>query len=97
LLKDLYLTGGHSVLVGKLTDIQHNTIKKEYRTIYVTDLFYRLPVYLDEKASVHPVSGTYTIYHIVLEHENIQMNYGIYANGLLVESLCKNDSLQRIY
>jgi hypothetical protein len=70
---------------------------EEYKDIYATDQFYRLPVYLDEDASVHPVSGTYTIYHLVLEHENIHMNYGIFANGLLVESLSKNDSLERIY
>jgi hypothetical protein len=97
LLKELYVTGAHSVLVAKLTDTQHNAIMEEYKDIYVTHEFYRLPVYLDEKASVHPVSGTYTIYHLVLEHKNINMNYGIYANGLLVESLGKIDSLERIY
>jgi hypothetical protein len=97
LLKDLYLTGAHSVLVGKLTDTQHNALMEEYKDIYVTDEFYRLPVYLDEHASVHLISGTYTIYHLVLENTNIRMNYGIYANGLLVESLSKIDSLERIY
>ena len=42
--------------------------------------------------SKKPISGgkgvepPYTIWHIVLENSNIYENYGIYANGLLVES-----------
>jgi len=30
-----------------------------------------------------------TIYHLALENENYFSNYGIYANGLLVESCSK--------
>jgi hypothetical protein len=29
---------------------------------------------------------TVTIWHFALEHDNIYKNYGVYANGLLVES-----------
>ncbi len=97
LLKELYITGAHSVLVGKLTDKQKSQIIQDYGKTFATDLFDRLPAYLDEKAKVHDVSGKYTIYHIALENENIFSNYGIYANGLLVESLSKNDCINRIY
>ena len=33
------------------------------------------------------------IYHIALEHKDNCMNYGIYANGLLVET-CSNKNLK---
>jgi hypothetical protein len=31
----------------------------------------------------------YTIYHFALENDNYYMNYGVYANGLLVETCSK--------
>ena len=91
LLKELYITGAHSILVGKLTDKQKEHIIQDYGKVFATDLFDRLPAYLDEKAKVHEESGTYTIYHLALENENMHSNYGIFANGLLVESLSKHD------
>lgn len=93
LWKDLYLTGSHSVLVGDLREDQRKQIVKDYNQVFVTDGYYRLPIYLDEKA-IQQEDGEYTVYHIVLEHENIQMNYGIYANGLLVESANKYDIIK---
>ena len=97
LLKELYITGAHSILVGKLTDKQKEQILKDYGKTFATDLFDRLPAYIDEKAKVHEESGTYTIYHLALENESMYSNYGIFANGLLVESLSKNDCVNRIY
>ena len=97
LLKELYITGAHSILVGKLSDKQKEQILRDYGKVYATDLFDRLPAYLDERAKVHEESGTYTIYHLALENENMHSNYGIFANGLLVESLSKNDCVHRLY
>ena len=53
---------------------------------YVTEKHYRLPACADERASVYEESGNYTIYHIALDNEDYYMNYGVYANGLLVET-----------
>lgn len=97
LLKELYITGAHSILVGKLTDKQKEHIIQDYGKVFATDLFDRLPAYLDEKAKVHEESGTYTIYHLALENENMHSNYGIFANGLLVESLSKHDCNYHLY
>lgn len=91
LLKELYITGAHSILVGKLTEKQKAQILQDYGKVFATDLFDRLPAYIDERAKVHEESGTYTIYHLALENENMHSNYGIFANGLLVESLSKHD------
>jgi hypothetical protein len=52
----------------------------------MTDNKYRLPAAADERASVYEVPGNYMIYHLALESEDYYINYGIYANGLLVET-----------
>ena len=55
--------------------------------VYKTDGLFRLPACLDEdNCEVYEEPGTYTIYHFALEHPDYYMNYGIYAEGLLVES-----------
>jgi hypothetical protein len=69
---------------------KEKTANLQNGTIYVTDDHYRLPACLDEKALVYEPAGIYTIYHLALEHDNYYMNYGIFANGLLVESCTKN-------
>ena len=57
--------------------------------IYVTDNKYRLPACVDMRASVYEKKGVHTIYHIALENDDYYMNYGVYANGLLVETCSK--------
>jgi len=54
--------------------------------IYVTDDMYRLPVYLDNNSDIYTEEyGDINVYHIALG-DNENRNYGIFANGLLVES-----------
>jgi hypothetical protein len=86
LFEELVITGAHSILVDDLTDLQRENTIKVLSKIYVTDNKYRLPACVDERASIYEKSGNYTIYHLALEHDNYYMNYGIYANGLVVET-----------
>ena len=88
--EDLVITGCHSILVDdfineeqrqKTIDVNGNT--------YVTDKKYRLPACADPRASIYENQGAHTIYHLALEHDDYYMNYGIYANGLLVETCSK--------
>lgn len=44
---------------------------------------------IDERSKVYQKQGYHTFYHLALENENYYYNYGIYANGLLVESCSK--------
>jgi hypothetical protein len=84
---DLVLTGGHSILVNEfVSQTQKEKTFAVNNEIYITDNKYRLPACVDERTTVFPVAGTYTIYHLALENEQYTWNYGIYANGLLVES-----------
>jgi surface protein len=89
LIEDLVITGCHAILVSDLNADQRETIMELLGDIYVTEKKYRLPACVDDRASVYEVPGDYTIYHIALENDNYYWNYGIYANGLLVESCSK--------
>ena len=87
--EDLVLTGCHSLLVDDFKDQEREKSIEVNGGIYVTENKYRLPACVDERAMVYEIPGTYTIYHIALENDDYYMNYGIYANGLLVESCSK--------
>jgi hypothetical protein len=48
-----------------------------------------LPACVDSNSTVYETPGQYTVYHLALESEDKNTNYGIYANGLLVEACCE--------
>ena len=84
--EDLYITGAHSILVDELTDEQRAEIISLLGDIYITGDKYRLPACLDKKAKPSEEEGFVEVWHLALENENYSYNYGIYANGLLVET-----------
>jgi hypothetical protein len=86
--QDLVITGCHSILVDKFVSAEQKEKAKEINggKLCMTDNKFRLPACVDERTSVYDIPGVYTIYHIALENEDYYMNYGIFANGLLVET-----------
>jgi len=90
LKEDLYLTGCHSVLVDSLTDLQRKETIKHLGKVFVTDRKHRLMACIDTRAEPWAAEGSFTIWNLALENTDPKMNYGIYANGLLVESACIN-------
>jgi len=88
LLEDLILTGCHSILVETLTDVQIEKTKELLGKIYITDNYYRLMTGIAENSELVE-EGEYPIWHFALENEDYYKNYGVYANGLLVESCSK--------
>lgn len=68
---------------------QKEATKRILGNIYVTDCKYRVPACADERTTPFNLEGVFTIWHIALENNDYYMNYGIYANGLLVESCSK--------
>lgn len=90
LFEDLIITGCHCILVDGFVDEKQRqkTIDINGHT-YVTDNKYRLPACADYRATVYESPGEYSIYHFALENDDYYMNYGVYANGLLVESSSK--------
>lgn len=90
IFEDLIITGCHSILVDNFTsEEQKEKVIEVNGNTYVTDGKYRLPVCTDPRASVYENTGSHTIYHLALDNDNYYMNYGIYANGLLVETCSK--------
>jgi hypothetical protein len=89
LTEDLIITGCHSILVYTITDKEREDLEELMGKIYVTENRYRLMACVDERAEPYDQEGLYTIWHFALEHEHIRANYGVYANGLLVESSSK--------
>jgi len=89
LFEDLYITGCHSILVNNLSELQREKTIESLGDIFITDRKYRLMAYLDERCEPYSEMGRYTIWHFALENDDYYMNYGVYANGLLVESTSK--------
>jgi len=85
--EDLIITGCHSILVDSLKSLEQKqgAINVNGR-LYFTDNKYRLPACVDDRTEIYSESGVHTIYHIALENEDYYSNYGVYANGLLVET-----------
>jgi hypothetical protein len=86
LKEPLYLTGCHSVLVPQLSSAEQDDTVGLLGRLFITDDKYRLMACIDERAKPYPKEGLYTIWHFALEHVDYYKNYGVYANGLLVES-----------
>jgi len=95
LIDDLYVTGSHALLHDSLNEREIILMKKviqmaatNYKSIYNAKIEdkYKLLAYHDERFEEIMMNSTFEIYHIVLENDDKNFNYGIYANGVLAES-----------
>jgi hypothetical protein len=90
LIESLVITGCHSILVENSVEAvsleQAEKIREVNGDTYFTDDKLRLPACVDTRTTVYEKEGLHTIYHLALDHDDYYMNYGIYANGLLVET-----------
>ena len=86
LFEDLYVTGNHCALVNDLSDDLKTRVKEHMGDIYETEGHYRLPACLDERAEAFCEPGEHRIWHFAMEHDDVYANYGVLANGLLMES-----------
>lgn len=92
--KDLFLTGGHSILVDKLTDEQREKSHPYNSLERKIDGMELLLSHINENAEKLDDEETRNVYHIVLENDDEKGQYGVYANGVLAESMsidCYND------
>jgi hypothetical protein len=93
IFEPLYITGEHCTLHSRISDEKLAEIKTYMGDVYITEEFYRMPAFMDDRAEPYDREDTpVTIWHFALENDNVAHNYGVYANGLLVES-CAIESL----
>ena len=90
LFNDLFITGGHSILVDSLTENERNETLKIWDYVHKVDDKFNLLTCLNDKAVMCEDNETVNIYHLVLENDDDNGLYGIWANGLLVESCSLN-------
>lgn len=96
LFEDLYITGSHSMLYDTLSTKEEEAMTKLIDTY--NDKFdikihnkiddkYKLIAYYDNTFVEVQQNIKVNIYHLVLENSSHNLNYGIYANGVLTESI----------
>jgi hypothetical protein len=91
LLEDLVITGCHSILVDKFknADQKAKAMAVNDGRLFLTDKRFRLPACVDDRTIVYEDKGVHMIYHFALNNDSYYGNYGVYANGLLVETCSK--------
>ena len=83
---DLYITGEHCILHKYISEEFKERVRKHMGDVYITEHQYRVPACIDDRAEPYKDNEPVTIWHFALENHSIYRNYGVYANGLLVES-----------
>jgi len=98
MIDDLYITGGHSVLVDKLNDEERTEMNKIDWPIHffmIEDKYKLLAKYC---SNAKRTSESEFLYHLVLEQEDendMHRSYGINANGVWIES-CNMDAYKKL-
>jgi hypothetical protein len=86
LFQDLYITGNHAALVDTFSQEEYDRVVAHMGAVYETEKKLRMPACLDSRAEPFVEPGPCRIWHFALQNPDIYTNYGVYANGLLVES-----------
>ena len=89
MVKDLIVTGGHSILVDSITDPDeyNNSLKLWNNNIKKIDNKMLLLSSVSKKFIKVTNNKEYTYYHLVIENDgDITKRYGIWADGVLTET-----------
>ena len=91
LIEDLYISGKHSILVDNLTEKQIKKTKLQWKNLlYIEDKILLMASVSEDFEDVKD-ENTYEVYQLILENENDNNRYGIWANGILSESTSVNN------
>lgn len=101
MIDDLIVTGDHSILVDKLTQEEIKLNKNNGMPICTIDKKYLLSACVSDKFKQITEAKIFTYYHFALKGITKYNRFGVYANGVLVETppLCnleKNKHLKFI-
>ena len=88
--EDLLITGAHSILVDSMSESE---INEDFMARQIDNTFENkllsLAMFNKDFEKVQD-DNYYTVYHLVLENEEDDNHYGIFANGVLSESMSKS-------
>jgi hypothetical protein len=87
----LIISGGHSILVDKLTEDQNMQQKKLGFASKIEDKHLLLACYSDLFKQVEIDNEIVEMWHLCLENEDLNGHYGIWANNMLTESTSINN------
>jgi hypothetical protein len=98
LIEDLIITGGHSILVNNLGDYKEENSKLLGEIQVIDDKYLLLACVSKDFVKVED-NNMYTYYHFALENNNGNNDerFGVWANGILTESTCKNNFINHKY
>jgi len=97
LTEDLTITGNRSTLIPTASDVEKRQMIVAHGRICVTDKKFCLPSAADAHATPFTVEGAITVYNFSLDHPIATMNYGVYANGLVVDCSSKAHMMNKAY
>lgn len=85
----LRVTGKQTILVDCLTEEQQDEVIALLGDLKQVDGKWLLPACIDPDAYELPLTGLISVYHLVLENDDDNANYGILSHGKWVESCSK--------
>ena len=98
LIEDLIITGGHSILVDNLEDLEEVQTIKLWKTTQMIDDKQLLLASVSKDFVKLENSDLYTYYHFTLDNNgNDNERFGVWANGILTETQSKSDFIKHNY
>ena len=94
----LFITGGHSILVDELSEQEKQQTMDIWNELKMVDDKFLLLAFISDKFEKIENENEYDLYHIVLENDELDGQYGIYADNILTETMsinCYNTCLQK--
>lgn len=90
LFEDLYITGKHCILIDKQTEKEKKKTLHAWKSIRKVDDKELLMASISDDFESVDDYNKYTLYHLVLESQDVNKQFGIYANGILSETMSIN-------
>jgi hypothetical protein len=94
----LFITGGHSILVDELSESEKQQTMDIWNELKMVDDKFLLLAFISDKFEKLENENEYDLYHIVLENDELDGQYGIYADNILTETMsinCYNTCVQK--
>lgn len=95
LIEDLYITGQHSILVDKLEQSQIDLTKKQWKIQQKIDDKFLLMAWVSNDFEEINDNNVYELFQIVLSDDDDKKQFGIWANGILSETMSYNTWIKK--